>query len=185
MRSGPLSGQPFGVSAIVASECRIYRERTPTRAAATTTVDEEYQESRDNNERAPRSVSRAFSRDSRCCATPPCVPIVPKSLFARRSPDMTRHCADERVHVDSFHVNDVKMSVSTRKRHGKERRRGLSSAENLAGIIASVYRDSRERDTSELAGESISWHLESHARGVSEEKRGKFENSSHDERGDK
>lgn len=106
-----MSGQPFGGSTIGDSKCRIYRERTPnTRAAAAAaTVGRWGIESVNNNGRVPQ-----------------CVPVVRGFLvvillllswllFVRRRPDVTRlRVTASKVHVDSFHVNNIKIGTNAR-----------------------------------------------------------------------
>jgi len=118
--SGPLSGQPFGASAIGVSKCRIYRERTrPARLAAAGRV----------------SRARQWGRVPQCVpgirgilvVTPRQCPIVPKPLFAGGRPEGARRASVPRVRVDSFHVDNVKMGIDTA---------GAYAAEKFARIIA-------------------------------------------------
>lgn len=58
------------------------------------------------------SVSRPFAGFSLLHHA---VPHCPQLLFARRRPDVTRlRVTASKVHVDSFHVNNVKMSINAR-----------------------------------------------------------------------
>lgn len=150
--SGPLSGQPFGGSAIGDSECRIYRERTPnTRAAAAAAAVGRWGiESADNNGRVPQCVPvvRGF------------LVVTPRPLswllFARRRPDVTRlRVTTSKVHVDSFHVNNVKIGIDARAYDAEKltrivARRVIDGERELAREFRSDFRSARAASRREI-----------------------------------
>jgi len=111
--SGPLSGQPFGGSAIGDSKCRIYRERTPNThsyrhrccrwpggiSRARTTME------------GCHSVSRSFAGFSLLRHA---VPHCPGYCLRVEGPMWCTSALSYRKYLDSFHVNNIKMSIDAR-----------------------------------------------------------------------